>query len=153
MSYTWPGMVKLNKLQALWVWRNNKGEVFMLFDDSESLVGNESEIWNHCGDFGMEIPTAKPIDLVFITEWLVKVGTTKTTSGSWYVSFDEVASKFGLDVEYIKENAKAIAAWLDKKHEEIISETWLDDGGFDMNFGLAYCPNVEEDGIWQEDLQ
>lgn len=84
-----------------------------------------------------------------IADFLVTEGTRETTSGNWCISFEDVAEEFDVDYGWVESNAERIVDYMDSNHEEILSETWLDNGEFDMNFGLAYCPNVEGDGcVW-----
>lgn len=84
-----------------------------------------------------------------ITDWMVSTGTQETSNGNWNFYFDEVADEFGVSITWVYDNAKDIADFMDQNYEEILSETWIDDGCFDINFGLAYCPNVEGDGcVW-----
>lgn len=80
-----------------------------------------------------------------IAEWLVAEGTANTSNGSWIVYFDEVADMFDLSYAEVQERAKDIVDYMDSQCEEILSETWIDDDAFDMNFGLAYCTALDDE--------
>ena len=85
-----------------------------------------------------------------IVDWMIVTGSGNTSSGNWHIDFDEIYNRFpGVTKEWVYDHIREICEEIDSR-EEIISETWLDekDGewiGFDMNFCLAYCPNVEDD--------
>lgn len=83
-----------------------------------------------------------------IADLLINVGTRKTTSGNYHVDFKDIASAMEIDKQEIIDAREDIMTEIDSR-EEIISETWLDfdengvPDGFDMMFGLDYCPNAE----------
>lgn len=94
--------------------------------------------------------------ITYLVDFMIENGTQETSSGNWNFYFDELADKlyeeFGMSIEeafeWLSENYRAIADEIDSRRE-VISETWFnydeDDivEGFDINFGLAYCPNAE----------
>ena len=99
--------------------------------------------------------------ITHIVDFMVETGTQQTSSGNWNFYFDELAgemsrhfSDIGVDeaLIWLQENYLDVIDYLDERKESL-SETWLnydDEGnveGFDINFGLAYCPNVEEE-VW-----
>ena len=82
-----------------------------------------------------------------IAAWLVAEGTENTSNGSWIVTFEEVAELTDLSESEIASRARDIADYMDGEFEEILSETWIDEGAFDMNFGLAYCKNLDDEWL------
>ena len=97
-----------------------------------------------------------------LADYMVNEGTTYTAGGSYTFYVDELVDVLHQELQYTgKEPAKTwllkhsrdIVAEIDK-HEEILSETWLEYNvfgevaSFNLNFGLAYCPNAGWDA-WE----
>ena len=101
-----------------------------------------------------------------LADYMVKEGAASTESGSYTFYLDELADIMYQELLYAGEQTAEM--WLLKhsrdivdaidEHEEILSETWLqyDDNGiveaFDLNFGLAYCPNASWEGLEEEHI-
>lgn len=95
--------------------------------------------------------------ITHIVDFMIEEGTQETSSGNYNFYFDELAEEqaehFGISKEYalewLSEYCDAIAEEIDRR-EEVLSETWYsydeygNVDGFDINFALDYCPNVEE---------
>lgn len=67
-----------------------------------------------------------------IAEWIVQEGYSKTDNGNYIVSYKEVADAFQLNEKQVYDNRSAIIECIDT-NELILSETWLDGEGFDLN--------------------
>ena len=99
--------------------------------------------------------------ITYIVDVMVETGTQVKSIGNYNFYFDELAEEqeehFGVSKEYalewLNEHCDAIADELDRR-EEVISETWYNydhNGnveGFDINFALDYCPNIEDE-VWE----
>jgi len=85
-----------------------------------------------------------------IADYLVTTGTQKSLSGNYIMFHTDIVKQFpGISLQWIQEHHREIRDEIDSR-EETISETWdtLERGevtGWDMMFGLAYCPNAEDD--------
>ena len=83
-----------------------------------------------------------------IVNWLIEIGTTNTSNGTWIVYYDEIASKFNVTEDWVREHREDIINELDSK-EEILSETWgEEDDCFDMNFCLNACKDWDRTLEW-----
>lgn len=83
-----------------------------------------------------------------IVNWLVEIGTTNTSNGTWVVYYDEIASKFDITEDWVHTHRDEIIDELDSR-EEILSETWgEEDGYFDMNFCLNACKDWDGTLEW-----
>lgn len=99
--------------------------------------------------------------ITHIVDFMIEVGTQETSSGNYNFYFDELAEEqvehFGISKEYalewLNEHIDEITDEIDRR-EEVISETWYNYDecgnveGFDINFALDYCPNIEEE-VWE----
>lgn len=74
-----------------------------------------------------------------IANKLVKIGYAKTMSGNYIIDFEDAAKYTNTSLEFIELYQNDIAAHIDS-HKNILSETWLDEHAFNMNF----CCNLEE---------
>ena len=80
-----------------------------------------------------------------IVEYLISEGTSNTTSGNYRILYSEISEVFNIEESWIKAHRNDITERLDAS-KEIIGETWGEENNeFDMNFGLAYCPNYSDD--------
>ena len=83
-----------------------------------------------------------------IADYIIETSRNETTTGNYCLYFDEIAANMdGVTAEYIAANYEEIKDEIDTR-PEILSETWpeLENDiivGFDVNLGLAYCPNAE----------
>ena len=68
-----------------------------------------------------------------IANKLVKIGYAKTISGNYIIDFEEAAKYTNTSLEFIELYQNDIAAHIDS-HKKILSETWLDEHAFNMNF-------------------
>lgn len=104
-----------------------------------------------------------------LADYMVEEGRNSTTQGNYIFDFSDLAIKLYEDFRYAGEFPAE--TWLQMHcdeivdaidgHEEVIPETWLDcdvygyPEAFDINFGLAYCPNAdieeEEDMMYTYD--
>lgn len=92
-----------------------------------------------------------------VADYMIEEGRKDTQYGTYIFTFDELASVMYKDMDYTGDipaehwlinNYRSIQDALDE-HEELLEPTeesrdadgFLD--GFDLNFGLAYCPNVD----------
>ena len=83
-----------------------------------------------------------------IVNWLVEIGTTNTSNGTWVVYYDEIASKFDITEDWVHTHRYEIIDELDSR-EEILSETWgEEDESFDMNFCLNACKDWDGTLEW-----
>lgn len=74
-----------------------------------------------------------------IANKLVKIGYACTSSGNWIIEFEDAAKYGKVSLEFIETYQNDIAYYIDS-HKEILSETWLDENAFNMNF----CCDWEE---------
>ena len=74
-----------------------------------------------------------------IAKKLVKIGYACTTSGNWIIEFEDAAEYGKVSLEFIETYQNDIAAYIDS-NKKILSETWLDENAFNMNF----CCDWEE---------
>ena len=68
-----------------------------------------------------------------IANKLVKIGYAKTISGNYIIDFEEAAKYTNTSLEFIELYQNDIAEHIDS-HKKILSETWLDEHAFNMNF-------------------
>lgn len=68
-----------------------------------------------------------------IANKLVKIGYAKTMSGNYIIDFEEAAKYTRTSLEFIETYQNDIAAHIDS-HKKILSETWLNENAFNMNF-------------------
>lgn len=89
-----------------------------------------------------------------IVDSMIYIGTNHSLSGNYHISFNELAEMWDdkVDYDWVVAHSDDILYELHMR-EETLEEQFFDydkDGnkkGFDMLFGLAYCPNAEdEDG-------
>lgn len=79
-----------------------------------------------------------------IAQYIIRTGTENTTSGNWYVSFDEIEDQFGV-------NLASDVDLLDRVCEclfdagDVVAEFDVYDDEFDMMFYTDYCINYEDD--------
>ena len=78
--------------------------------------------------------------------------TTNTTSGTWCVSFEEIQSYYGVDLEKEEELLEAIKNHLNTDFGNFIADFEVYDNQFDVNLWTNYCVNnVDlEDELWGE---
>ncbi|MBR5355903.1 MAG: hypothetical protein IK121_03170 [Lachnospiraceae bacterium] len=105
--------------------------------------------------------------VALVTDWIIREGTTKTFSGNYSVYGSEIADylvslglSFRAAFDWLERHKKNLKDSIDAR-EEIIGDTWYihnehatehmsiedklklkDVIGYDMIFGLAYCPNA-----------
>ena len=92
-----------------------------------------------------------------VADYMIEEGRNETQYGTYIFTFDELASVMYKDMDYTGDipaehwlinNYRDIQDALDE-HEELLGpaeESHDEDGfldGFDLDFGLAYCPNVD----------
>lgn len=92
-----------------------------------------------------------------VADYMIEEGRNETQYGTYIFTFDELASVMYKDMDYtgdipaehwLIKNYRSIQDALDE-HEELLEpaeESHDEDGfldGFDLNFGLAYCPNLD----------
>lgn len=92
-----------------------------------------------------------------VADYMVEEGRRDTQYGTYIFTFDELAKVMYKDFDYtgdvpaehwLIKNYRSIQDALDEHEEllELAEESHDADGfldGFDLNFGLAYCPNVD----------
>lgn len=74
-----------------------------------------------------------------IAKKLVKIGYANTMSGNYIIDFEEAAKYTNTSLEFIELYQNDIAAHIDS-NKKILSETWLYENAFNMNF----CCDWEE---------
>ena len=77
-----------------------------------------------------------------IVDYIIKYGTEITLSGNWITSYDDIPAEI-CDAAFVADNAKDIADALAGR-EEVLDILLIDDT-FDIIYGLAYCPNLENE--------
>ena len=98
----------------------------------------------------METADALKLMVNEVVDMLIEVGTNHSWSGNYHISFKEASRLSGIEHDWIVAHADDIMDELSIR-EETIEEQWFDydeDGnkeGFDMLFGLAYCPYAQDD--------
>jgi hypothetical protein len=105
---------------------------------------------NRLGDFIIEKEQSKqnkkipPNTLASeIADFIVKNGSLNTTEGNYIHYNDILAKQFGVDekdIDAIKEDIKSELY----EHEEVADVYLEPDGGFDVCYHLAYCPNHDD---------
>ena len=68
-----------------------------------------------------------------IAKKLVKIGYANTMSGNYIIGFEEAAKYTNTSLEFIEIYQNDIAAHIDS-NKKILSETWLYENAFNMNF-------------------
>lgn len=80
-----------------------------------------------------------------IAEWIEETGTTKTSNGSYYIYFTDIAEAFKVSVEWVKEHTEDIKDYL--YYLDSVAECDIDDESFGMHFYLHYvcekCPTYQ----------
>ena len=75
-----------------------------------------------------------------IANFLIAEGTSKTLSGNYHISFDEVNERFGTSLPDDEELLEAIVMFCIDSETIAEMDTTED---FDLMFYLDYCPNAE----------
>lgn len=74
-----------------------------------------------------------------IAKWLTETAQKETTNGQCYIHFEEVCTQFNLDISEI--NEALVNEILGCMDSEIIADVIADEGGFDLDLYLDFCPN------------
>ena len=84
-----------------------------------------------------------------IADYMVKYGTENTNYGTWVFEVDELAKKFDVTEEWIKEHDDGIMSELYFREEVADVERELDENMtitlYDVDFYTDFCPNYIED--------
>ena len=75
-----------------------------------------------------------------VANFLIAEGTSKTLSGNYHISFDEVNERFGTSLPDDEELLEAIVMFCIDSGAIAEMDTTED---FDLMFYLDYCPNAE----------
>ena len=86
----------------------------------------------------------KQFTLKEIADSLVKEGTSRTTTGGWLVSFEEIKERFGLDISADSDAGRMLLITL--KQEEEINELIMTEDNIEMTYHLEYCPACMQGG-------
>lgn len=70
-----------------------------------------------------------------IAEYIIDVGTSNTSNGSYYVYFTDIAKMFDVTVEWVKEHTTDVEECFDW---DVVAECDIDDESFGMFFYLHY---------------
>jgi hypothetical protein len=100
-----------------------------------------------------DIPdTADVQKIAAVADFIIADGTNNTSGGNWITDFGDVPSDIA-EPDFVKSNSDAIADELAGREEVLDIET--DGGNFDIVYGLAFCPNLEneEDAALYEQAQ
>lgn len=91
-----------------------------------------------------------------IADYMVKYGTENTNYGTWVFEVDELAKKFDVTEEWIREHEDGIMSELYLREEVADVERELSGNDmtitlFDVDFYTNYCPNYIEDEQEKDD--
>lgn len=91
-----------------------------------------------------------------IADYMVKYGTENTNYGAWVFEVDELAKKFDVTEEWIREHEDGIMSELYLREEVADVERELSGNDmtitlFDVDFYTNYCPNYIEDEQEKDD--
>jgi hypothetical protein len=75
-----------------------------------------------------------------VVDYIIEYGTKNTSGGNWIMGFDDIPNEIA-DLSFIQSNAERINDGLWEREE--ILDTDITDEGFDMVYGLAFCPNLD----------
>ena len=75
-----------------------------------------------------------------VADYIVKDGTMKTYSGNWITTFDEIPEALAVP-DFVSKHSGDIFYALTGREE--ISDIELEKDGFNIVYGLAFCPNYE----------
>ncbi len=128
-------------------WVYNEAKMRLMHLHSTEFFKTQEE----ADEYQKEHPEYKPIAIAYhekvvdkkvseAVEYMISIGTEKTLSGNYHFDFDEIEQKFRVKVDdYFKSKVVVEAMHTGKLLDIDIEED------FDFMFGLAYCPNAEED--------
>ena len=93
--------------------------------------------------------TEKSQQIDTIVDYVVATGTEKTATGYWVINIRNIPLEIAYP-DFIKENREAIldALW----ERDAVMEADIDEYTFDMEFGLDYCPYLESQWGFEEEM-
>ena len=86
--------------------------------------------------------TANDKKIAAIADYVIANGTENTSGGNWITDFSDIPSDIAT-LDFIKDNAEEISDALAVRDEVLDIE--MDGDSFDVVYGLAYCPNLENE--------
>lgn len=125
-----------------WIGESEQGAE--LYDTLKNFVGMEDEEIRQSG-FTFLVPYFdRDCYAQTIAEYLIHVGTERSTTGNWRVPFSDVSKKYGID---LSEDTEMLGKICDHLHScnEIVADLNIFSGEFDMTFYSDYCPFVDEE--------
>ena len=72
-----------------------------------------------------------------LADALVREGISRTTTGRWSVSFEEIKERFGLDLSANTDGGRLLAKEL--QQEEEVNELIMTEDNIEMAYHLEYC--------------
>ncbi len=88
-----------------------------------------------------------------IAKWIMKESVSSTSEGNWITYYDEIEDRFGVCLVLGGQlEADIVAALYEVYHDVILDMTYgcngtgQNDPCFDIDLGLAYCPNY----VWHD---
>lgn len=100
-------------------------------------------------DFVVNIYAIEPF-FKEIAKYLIAEGTELTSTGSWIFDFSEIADQFALDEDFVYDSIGYIVDELCKCKEVLNADDMvsLKDKTLTIIFGTDYCPNLNEEWIF-----
>ena len=77
-----------------------------------------------------------------VVDYVIANGTQNTSWGNWITCFDDIPSTIA-STDFIKNNVEEIVDMLAVREEVLDIEIYGDN--FDIVYGLAYCPDLQDD--------
>lgn len=119
-------------------------------EDDYTAYGKMGKLFNKTkDDFIISIYDA---ELLFkeIAQYLVTEGTELTSTGSWIFDFSEIADQFAFSEDFIYDSIGYIVDELCKCKEVLNADDMvsLKDKTLTIIFGTDYCPNLNEEWIF-----
>lgn len=113
---------------------------------AEQYGFEEDQLWDKAEAAKIGVQCIRWVLAKEIAEYMVTTGCEKTMSGNYHFEFNDINDKFGTslpnDDSLMKCIEDAIYGNRDLADKILDLDTTWD---FDFMFGLAYCPNAEEE--------
>ena len=77
-----------------------------------------------------------------VVDYVIANGTQHTSNGGWITYFDSIPIAIATP-DFVKNNAEEIGDMLAVREEVLDIEIYNDN--FDIVYGLAYCPDLQDD--------
>jgi len=77
-----------------------------------------------------------------VVDYVIANGTQHTSNGGWITYFDHIPITIATP-DFVKDNAEEIGDMLAVREEVLDIEIYNDN--FDIVYGLAYCPDLQDD--------